>query len=82
VGRQWLKLSDAEIDRREGQRVGAHLPERRATNLRPVPGVAAMSPDPFSSQEPPLLVGEFIARDGAEYVMIVNLSLERSANDG
>jgi hypothetical protein len=34
----------------------------------------------LSAAEPPLLVGEFIGEDRADYAMIVNLSLQRSAN--
>jgi len=38
------------------------------------------SPRGLSPLEPPVMVGEFAGPDGADYVMIVNLSLERSAN--
>jgi len=34
----------------------------------------------LSAAEPPLLVGEFTGEDRADYAMIVNLSLQRSAN--
>jgi len=37
------------------------------------------SPRGFSDTKPPLMVGEFVG-DDADYAMIVNLSLERSAN--
>jgi len=38
------------------------------------------SPRGMSKTTPPVMVGEFAARDGSDYVMLVNLSLERSAN--
>jgi hypothetical protein len=34
----------------------------------------------YSQIQPPLMLGEFKSKDGRDYVMIVNLSLERSAN--
>ncbi len=34
----------------------------------------------YSQIQPPLMLGEFKSQDGRDYVMIVNLSLERSAN--
>lgn len=38
------------------------------------------SPRGFSNMYPPLMIGEFADEDGGDYVMIVNLSLERSTN--
>lgn len=34
----------------------------------------------YSDFEPPLMIGEFKGEDGGDYVMVVNLSLDRSAN--
>lgn len=34
----------------------------------------------FSDAKPPIMVGEFEGKDGSSYVMLVNLSLEKSAN--
>jgi len=48
---------------------------------RVVEGVqATASPRGFSQTEPPILVGEFQDPRGCDYLMLVNLSLERSAN--
>ena len=41
---------------------------------------AKASPRGLGPHQPPVMVGEFAGPDGADYVMIVNLSLERSAN--
>ena len=38
------------------------------------------SPRGFSQDEPPIMVGEFEDGQGQDYIMIVNLSLERSVN--
>ncbi len=38
------------------------------------------SPRGLSSVEPPIMVGEFQGEDGHDYAMLVNLSLEKSAN--
>jgi len=38
------------------------------------------SPRGLSSVEPPIMVGEFQGEDGYDYAMLVNLSLEKSAN--
>lgn len=38
------------------------------------------SPRGFSDAKPPIMVGEFKDKQGHDYVMLVNLSLERSAN--
>jgi hypothetical protein len=41
---------------------------------------SAASPRGFSDGKPPIMVGEFQDEQGHDYVMLVNLSLERSAN--
>jgi hypothetical protein len=38
------------------------------------------SPRGFTKAQPPLMVGEFTDQHGTDYVMLVNLSLERSTN--
>ena len=54
--------------------------------LPPLPGAVVTQVESVSSLRvsdalrPPVMVGEFVDRDGGAYVMIVNLSLEKSAN--
>ena len=55
-----------------------HLPSLPGRILRRVQSTA--SPRGFSQDEPPIMVGEFEDEKGHEYVMLVNLSLERSTN--
>ncbi len=55
-------------------------------SLPPLPGrlvrrvQSTASPRKLGRHEPPVMVGEFADPDGVDYVMIVNLSVERSAN--
>lgn len=57
-----------------------------ADGLPPLPGrlvrsvVSRASLSGFSEEAPALMIGEFRAKDGSDYAMIVNLSLEKSAN--
>jgi hypothetical protein len=59
---------------------------RPADNVPPLPGriVEAVesrsSIKGFSDAKPPIMVGEFEGEDGCDYVMIVNVSLDKSAN--
>jgi hypothetical protein len=41
---------------------------------------STVSPRGFSDAKPPIMVGEFRDEEGHDYVMLVNLSLEGSAN--
>jgi len=57
-----------------------------AAHLAALPGKLIKSVDSissikgFSSDSPPIMVGEFVGKDGSNYVMLVNVSLEKSAN--
>jgi hypothetical protein len=51
------------------------LPGRIVTGVR-----ATSSPRGLGATTLPVMVGEFAGEDGVDYVMLVNLSLERSAN--
>jgi hypothetical protein len=51
------------------------LPGRIVTKV-----ASKASPRGISKAEPPIMVGEFSDERGADYVMLVNLSLERSTN--
>lgn len=57
-----------------------------ADKLPPLPGKlvttveSRISTKDTAAEHPPIMVGEFTGDDGADYVMVVNLSLTRSAN--
>jgi hypothetical protein len=55
-------------------------------DMKPLPGQIVKSVESttsvqgYSDVKPPVMVGEFTGEDGYDYAMIVNLSMERSAN--
>lgn len=64
---------------------GVYFTDPPSKNLAPLPGklikgIASISSiKGFSSDSPPIMVGEFEGKDG-DYVMLVNASLEKAAN--
>ncbi len=65
---------------------GVFFSEPIAGGLQPLPGrivktvESTSSVKGYSDSKPPVMVGEFTGEDGCDYAMIVNMSMEKSAN--
>ena len=65
---------------------GVFFTQPPATHLAALPGKLVRSVESISSikglgtDSPPIMVGEFEGKDGGDYVMLVNTSLEKAAN--
>jgi hypothetical protein len=65
---------------------GVFFTNPSAEDMPPLPGrivtgvESASSIKGYSDAKPPIMVGEFVGDDGCDYAMLVNLSMEKSAN--